>query len=105
MLKKGPPVDKGFMWCSKEGGPGLYWSKDEAEALTSLSDYVLEMGWESSGYSMMLRNIRNKMCCQLLVSLNSIKINISLYNDFFDNNIIISSANINFFTISVHKLQ
>ncbi len=63
MLKKGPPVDKGFMWCSKEGGPGLYWSKDEAEALTSLSDYVLEMGWESSGYSMMLRNIQNKMCC------------------------------------------
>ena len=48
---KGPPDDTGFMWCSKEGGPGLYWSKEEADALISLSDYVLEMGWESSGYS------------------------------------------------------
>ena len=57
----GPPVDTGFMWCSKEGGPGLYWSKEEADALKSLSDYVLEMGWESSGYSIMLRNIQNKM--------------------------------------------
>ena len=62
MLRKGPPANKGFMWCSKEGGPGKYWSKEEAEALNSLSDYILDMGWESSGYSIMIRNIQNKMC-------------------------------------------
>ena len=59
MLKKGPP-NSGFMWCDKEGGPGKYWTHDEAAGLKELSNLVLNLGWDSSGYSIMLRNIQSK---------------------------------------------
>ena len=60
MFKKGPPTDSGFMWCDKEGGPGKYWTEEEALGLKELTNLVLKLGWESSGYSIMLRNIQSK---------------------------------------------
>jgi hypothetical protein len=48
------------MWCSKKGGPGLYWTSKEADGLEELSELVLKLGWDSSGYSMMLRNIQSQ---------------------------------------------
>ena len=59
MFKKGPP-DSGFMWCDKEGGPGKYWTEEEALGLKELTNLVLKLGWESSGYSIMLRKIQSQ---------------------------------------------
>ena len=60
MFKKGPPKNEGFMWCSKKGGQGFYWSEEEAEALKLVSGLVLDYQWDSSGYSIMLRAIQEK---------------------------------------------
>ncbi len=51
MFLKGPPRDKGFSWCSREGGAGQYWSAEEAAGLG-----------DSSGYGMMMRSLQNIIC-------------------------------------------
>ena len=61
MFKKGPPENEGFAWCSKEGGQGFYWSEEESKALKMVSNLVLDNGWDSSGYSIMLRAIQKAL--------------------------------------------
>ena len=58
MFKKGPPKNEGFMWCSKEGGQGYYWSEEEAAALKMVSNLVFKYQWDSSGYAFMMRAIQ-----------------------------------------------
>jgi len=62
MFKKGPPENEGFMWCSKEGGQGLYWSEEETGALKMVSGLVLDYQWDSSEYSIMLHAIPIEIC-------------------------------------------
>ena len=57
VFMRGPPKNDGFIWCDKEGGPDKWWSIEEAEGLKFVSDLVLSLGWESSGYGIMLRKI------------------------------------------------
>ena len=57
MFIKGPPEDEGFMWC-EEGGPGCWWNKEEADGLKFVSDLVLDLGWDSSGYGFMMRFVQ-----------------------------------------------
>ncbi len=59
MFLKGPPHDKGFAWCSREGGAGHYWSIEESAGLRFVGDLVLHKGWDSSGYEMMMRSLQN----------------------------------------------
>ena len=61
MFKKGPPNNHGFMWCDKTGGPNKHFTELEAKALNEISEMVLNHGWESSGYAIMLRKIQNKI--------------------------------------------
>ena len=61
MFIKGPPKNKGFMWCSKEGGPGKWWTLGEAEGPRFISTYTLDLGYDSSAYSFFLRNLQNKV--------------------------------------------
>ena len=60
MFTKGPPDDKGFMWCSKESGNDSHWNYEEATALKELTNLVLNLGWDSSGFGIMMRNIQSK---------------------------------------------
>ena len=55
MFKKGPPLDKGFAWCSYEPG---WWSKDESDAIKEVQSEVLKRGWDSSGFCFMMRLIQ-----------------------------------------------
>ena len=59
MLIKDTPPNEGFMWCSQEGGVGKYWTIEQAKALKELSDKVINLGWDSSGYAIMIRNIQS----------------------------------------------
>ena len=61
MFIKGPPIDQGFMWCQDNGGPDCYWTEKEAQALKFIRNKVLELGWESSGYGIMMRKIQRKI--------------------------------------------
>lgn len=56
MFKKGPPKDKGFMWCNNDD---IYWTEYESKGLEFVKDLVLQKGWDSSGYGIMMRNIQN----------------------------------------------
>lgn len=59
IFTKGPPADKGFMWGSIGDGNDSYWSYEEATALKDLTNLVLDLGWDSSGYGIMMRNIQS----------------------------------------------
>ena len=61
MFIKGPPVNTGFLWCCDNGGPDCYWTEKEGEALRFIRNKVLELGWESSGYGIMMRKIQRKI--------------------------------------------
>ena len=61
MFIKGPPINQGFMWCQDNGGPDCYWTEKEGEALRFIRNKVLELGWESSGYGIMMRKIQRKI--------------------------------------------
>ena len=56
MFKKGPPKDQGFMWCKNDD---VYWTEPESKGLQFVQDLVLGKGWDSSGYSIMMRNLQN----------------------------------------------
>lgn len=55
-LKKGPPANKGFMWSMNDTD---YWTENELTALKDISEIVLNKGWESSGYGIMMRKIQH----------------------------------------------
>ena len=55
MFQKGPPEDTGFTFCSKEVG---YWTEEESKALKTVINWVLDLGWDSSGCSFMLRKLQ-----------------------------------------------
>lgn len=61
MFKKGPPKDQGFMWREEIGGPGKYWTVQEAEALKYVQNLVLSKNGDSSGYGYMMRILQNKL--------------------------------------------
>ncbi len=61
MFVKGPPQNKGFMWCGKEGGKDHWWSEREAAGLSIINEQVLGLGWDSSGYGIMMRMIQKKI--------------------------------------------
>ena len=61
MFVKGPPKTCGFMWCGSEGGKGKWWTEQEANGLKDIGDKVLELGWDSSGYGIMLRMIQQEI--------------------------------------------
>lgn len=54
MCRKGPPKETGFMWCRNED-----W-KDEKhrDAFKDVKNMVLDNGWDSGGYAMMMRAIQ-----------------------------------------------
>lgn len=58
VLRKGPPNQLGFMW-------GLnipdYWTPQEIEGINQMHIWVLQHGWESSGYAIMFRELQNKI--------------------------------------------
>jgi len=66
MFIKGPPEDDGFIWCEKEGGPGCWWNKEEADGLKFVGDLVLDLGWDSSGYGFMMRFVQREIKKQQL---------------------------------------
>lgn len=66
MFIKGPPEDEGFIWCEKEGGPGCWWNKEEADGLKFVGDLVLYLGWDSSGYGFMMRFVEREIKKQQL---------------------------------------
>ena len=55
LFQKGPPENKGFTFCSKEVG---YWTEEESKALKTVIHWVLDLGWDSSGCSLMLRKLQ-----------------------------------------------
>ena len=54
VLQKGPPKDLGYMWGLDEPG---YWTQQEKEAINKMHIWVLQTGWESSGYAIMFRSL------------------------------------------------
>ena len=61
MFMKGPPEKQGFMWCSTKGGVNEYWNQEEGEGLKTVKKIVLNKGWESSGYAIMMRKIQKEV--------------------------------------------
>jgi len=61
MFMKGPPNDTGFMWCPTKGGPNEYWNEEEGRGLNQIKNAVLNKGWESSGYAIMMRKIQKEI--------------------------------------------
>ena len=55
-FKKGPKPDCGFMWT-----PDSWWIGGEKEAIKIVSDKVLEYGWDSSAYGIIMRRIQGKI--------------------------------------------
>ncbi len=53
---KGPKPDCGFMWT-----PDNWWVGEEKSAIKIVSDKVLDHGWDSSGYGIMMRMIQRKI--------------------------------------------
>mgnify|MGYP004030079339 CR=1 FL=1 len=58
MFIKGPPENKGFMWCDKEGGKNKWWTEKESQGLKDVTQYVLNLGWDSSGYGIFMRKLQ-----------------------------------------------
>lgn len=57
MFKIGPPKDTGFMWCTEKD-----WTKIEhGKAFRNVESMVLIRGWDSSGFSMMMRAIQSSV--------------------------------------------
>ena len=61
MFMKGPPPNKGFMWCESSGGPDCHWTLEEAQGLKYVENLVLDKGWDSSGYGFMMRFIQSRI--------------------------------------------
>ena len=60
MFEIGPPEDKGFMWCTERDWPMIEYGK----AFRSVESMVLIRGWDSSGYSMMMRAVQKEIVSQ-----------------------------------------
>jgi hypothetical protein len=70
VLQKGPPKDLGYMWGLNEPD---YWTEREKEAINIMHIWVLQKGWESSGYAIMFRSLEaaiKKLDLNTLRSLN-----------------------------------
>ena len=64
MYKKGPPAECGFMWYPTgwdEHCPSNWFTEEQRAALETMKTWVLEKGWDSSGYGFMQRHIQNKV--------------------------------------------
>ena len=71
VLQKGPPKDLGYMWGLNEPD---YWTEREKEAINIMHIWVLQKGWESSGYAIMFRSLEaaiKKLDLNTLRSLNA----------------------------------
>ncbi len=71
VLQKGPPKDLGYMWGLDEPG---YWTENEKAAINTMHVWVLQKGWESSGYAIMFRSLEasiKKLDSNTLRALNS----------------------------------
>jgi len=71
VLQKGPPKDLGYMWGLNEPE---YWTQQEKEAINTMHIWVLQKGWESSGYGIMFRSLEaaiKKLDSNTIRSLNS----------------------------------
>ena len=59
VLKKVPPKDLGYMWgLNNTDG---YWSERQKEAIQIMHVWVLQKGWESSGYAIMFRALEKEI--------------------------------------------
>ena len=58
VLKKGPPKDLGYMWGLDEPD---YWTEREKAAINIMHVWVLQKGWESSGYGIMFRELEKEI--------------------------------------------
>ena len=56
MYHKGPPVDKGFSWCSAADFPA-----PQGEAFDIMKHFVLREGYDSSAYAMMHRAVQKAL--------------------------------------------
>ena len=65
MFIKGPPENKGFMWCDQEGGEGKWWTEKESQGLKDVTQYVLDLGWDSSGYGLFMRKLQKHIKTQI----------------------------------------
>lgn len=54
MYKRGPPTDGGFMWCTRNDFP-----KHQQNAYDAMDRWVLNHGYDSSGYVFMQRLIQS----------------------------------------------
>jgi hypothetical protein len=68
VLKKGPPKDLGYMWGLNEPD---YWTEQEKAAINIMHVWVLQKGWESSGYAIMFRALEKEIKNRNLRFLNS----------------------------------
>lgn len=71
VLQKGPPQELGYMWGLDEPD---YWTEQEKKAINTMHIWVLQKGWESSGYAIMFRSLEasiKKMDSNTLKSLNT----------------------------------
>ena len=68
VLKKGPPKDLGYMWGLNEPD---YWTEQEKAAINIMHVWVLQKGWESSGYAIMFRALEKEINNMDLRFLNS----------------------------------
>ena len=57
-LRKGPPNQLGFMWGLDEPN---YWTTQEIRGIDQMHIWVLQRGWESSGYAIMFRELQKKI--------------------------------------------
>jgi len=57
-LRKGPPPQLGFMWGLNEPN---YWTNAEKSGIDKMHIWVLQNGWESSGYAIMFRKLQSKI--------------------------------------------
>ena len=62
MFVKGPEVENGFMWSNNMNG---YWTEEEYEALREVGMMVIDRGWESSGYGLMMRKLQHHFVEQI----------------------------------------
>ena len=58
VLQKGPPEDSGYMWGLNEPD---YWTEQEKAAINIMHIWVLQKGWESSGYAIMFRSLEKEI--------------------------------------------
>ena len=57
-LRKGPPPQLGFMWGLDEPN---YWTAAVRRGIDQMHIWVLQNGWESSGYAIMFRTLQEKI--------------------------------------------